>query len=378
MVAAGVRVVSHTDIAPDAWSNVVSARSGSPKLSHDWASAAAAAYSRNGALSVIVVGPTAQPDAILPLSVAPDVLHRHVYVANDDGGLGVPFRCPTALPDLADALIRLRVPVDLGYYPADDPFIGELRSAARGRASVMVKPQEIPAAPWLDLDPSWAEPLDHLKSSVRQSIRRHGRRLAEQGDVQLDFRNPEAHEVDRSLETMVDVESRSWKNRTGTALVHDDRQQVFFDHYARAAARAGRFHVATLSLDGRPLAMSLGEISDNVYWAFKIGYDEAFHKFGPGMLLQYHLIAHLAAQGVSRIEMQGQLVDYKRAWTQSAVETVAVRIYPHNPRGALAVGADLWRHFRKRRDAQAEAKAREKTKRPGKPPACSGSTQGAT
>lgn len=364
MVAAGFKVVSHTDIPPHVWDDVVSARAHSPKLRYDWANAAAAAYSRNGALSVIVVGPVSRPDALLPLSVSPEGLHRHAFVANDDGGLGVPCRSETVLPDLADALIRLRMPVELGYYPANDPFIGELQSAARGRAQVLVKPQEIPAAPWLDLDPSWAEPLDHLKPSLRQSIRRNGRRLAEQGAVQLDFRTPEAQEVDAVLETMVEVESRSWKERTGTALVHDDRQQAFFRHYATAAAAAGRFHVATLSLDGRPLAMSLGEIADDVYWAYKIGYDEGFAKFGPGVLLQYHLIGHLAARGVTRIEMQGQLVDYKRKWTDQAVETVAVRIYPNTPRGMLAAGADVWRQFRKHRHAKVEAKAREGARQP--------------
>ena len=49
-------------------------------------------------------------------------------------------------------------PVDLGYYPADAPLIDEIRRAARGRAKVVLRPQEIPAAPWLDLDPSWVEP----------------------------------------------------------------------------------------------------------------------------------------------------------------------------------------------------------------------------
>ena len=63
---------------------------------------------------------------------------------------------------------------------------------------------------------------------------------------------------------------------------------------------------------------------------------EAFAKFGPGMLIHHHLISHLAGRGVSRFEFQGQLIDYKRRWTDLAVPTVALRIYPFTPRGAAA------------------------------------------
>lgn len=358
MVAPQVQVVSQSAIAPEVWDDIMPRQGRSPKQLHDWACAMAAAYSRGGALRVLVAGPLSRPDAILPLSVAPEGLHRHHFIANDDGGLAAPCREPSALPALAEGLMRLRVPVDLGYYPADDPLIDAIRTAARGRARVVERPQEIPAAPWLDLDASWTDPIQHMKRNLRQSIRRNGRRLEEQGAVRLAFLEPAEHEVDALLDTAVEVESRSWKTRTGTALKHDTRQQEFFRLYARAAARAGRLHIAILSLDDRPIAVSLGEIYNNIYWAYKIGYDEAFSKIGPGVLLQFHLTAHLAERGIARIEFQGQLVEYKRNWTDKAVETVAIRIYPYAPRGIAAALYDAWRQRRKRRRAQTEAAAR--------------------
>jgi len=369
MVSPKTQVVSHTDIDPAIWDNVVPLEARSPKLLYAWERCMAEAYSQNGELKVIVVGPLSQPDALLPLSVAPEGLNRHYFAGNEDGGLSVPCRDASVLPDLADALIDLRMPVELGYYPADAPLIDEIRRAARGRAKMMVKPQEIPAAPWLDIDPSWVEPDQHLKRNTKQSIRRNERRLREAGELRIDFHEPAEHEVDALLDIAVEVEAKSWKDRTGTALAHDDRQRNFFRLYAKIAAKAGRLHVTLVSLDGQPVAMYIGEIYAGVFWGYKTGFDEAFAKFGPGMLIHYHLISHLAGRGVTRFEMQGQFIEYKRRWTDKAVETVAVRIYPYTPRGFAAAAYDAWRQRRKRREAAQEAAAREHAAKPSSPPA---------
>lgn len=352
------RVLSLSDIPPDAWDGITPAARRSPKLTHDWARFWAASYSRNGELRVIVAGPADRPDAIVPLWVEPGFRRWHHFVPNDDGGLSIPCRDPSVLPAVAAALIRLRVPVDLGYYPAGDPAVEAIRHAARGRAKVVERPQDIAAAPWLDLDPSWIEPTDNLRRNMRQSLRRNERRMNELGALRVAFLEPGEDEVDALLDTAVAVEAKSWKDRTGTALTHDARQQDFFRAYARHAAKERRMQIALLSLDGKPIAMSIGEISNDVFWHYKIGYDEAFAKFGPGALLQYYLIGELARRGISRLEMQGQLVPYKRNWTDLGVETVAVRIYPFNPRGIAAAATDALRQRRKRAEARRQDAAK--------------------
>lgn len=368
MTAIRTQVLAHTDIAPEVWDNVIPADRRSPKQLYDWAHAMALAYSRNEELRVLVAGTPAAPDALVPLIVTPTGLRRHHFVANDDGGLSFPYRDPSVLPDLAAALVRIGVPIDLGYYPAADPVLGEIERASRGRAIVVQRPQEIPAAPWLDLDATWEDPIQHMKRNLRQSIRRNGRRFDEMGEVKLEFLEPAEEEIDALLDIAVEVEGKSWKDRTGTALVHDRRQQEFFRLYAKTAARAGRFHISIMSLDEKPVAISLGEIYNNIYWAYKIGYDEAFSKIGPGVLLQYHLTSHLAGRGLSRIEFQGQLVEYKRNWTDKAVETTAVRIYPFTPRGVAAIGYDAMHQGLKKYAARREAAARRnKTPSQAKP-----------
>lgn len=358
MVAEQVHVVTQSEITREAWDNVSPARWRSPKLLYAWAKAMASHYSRIGALSVVVVGPLSEPKALLAMTVEPGFLNRHEFVANDDGGLSVPRVDDSVLPALAKGLISLGKPADLGYYPADDAFIGEVQKAARGKAKVMIRAKDIPAAPWLDLDESWSEPTNNLRRNMRQSLRRNERRIKELGELTVDFIEPGADTVDGLLDIAVAVEAKSWKERTGTALTHDHKQQAFFRDYAKVVADEGRLHVAFLRLDGEAVAMSIGEIHENIFWAYKIGYDEAVAKFGPGALMQYYLIGHLAARGIQRIEMQGHLLEYKKNWTDKAIDTVAVRVYPYNPRGVAAMGYDAIRQFVKRREARQEAAAR--------------------
>jgi len=362
MVASPCQILALADIEPEAWDQVAGATSPSPKLRHDWARSMAAVYSRNGALAVLTVGPPDAPQALLPLSVSPGRLRWHRFIANDDGGLSVPCRDPAALPALAAGLIRLGKPVDLGYYPADDPFVGEIQRAAKGRAQVIVRPQDIPAAPWLDIDPSWQEPTTHLRRNLRQSLRRNERRMRELGEFRPVFHVPSEHEVDALIDAALTVEAKGWKHRTGTALIDDAKQTAFFRHYAKAAARAGRMHFAFLELDGTPVAMNIGEIHAGAFWSYKIGYDEAHAKFGPGALMQYNVIADAARRGLTRVELQGQLVEYKRSWTDKAVGTVAIRIYPYTPRGIAAMGSDAYRKIRKARESREVAAAKQHPK----------------
>lgn len=358
MISEQVHIVTQSEVTPEAWDGVLSAPWRSPKLLFAWAKAMAAHYSRIGALTVVVVGPLSEPKALLAMTVDKGFVQRHHFVANDDGGLPVPRRDDSVLPALAKGLIGLGKPADLGYYPIEDPFIGEVQKAAQGKAKVVVRTKVIPAAPWLDLDESWSEPTNNLRRNMRQSIRRNERRMRELGEVTVDFLEPATGAVDGLLDTAVAVEAKSWKERTGTALTHDHRQQAFFRDYAKVVAGEGRLHVAFLRLDGKAIAMSIGEIRDNVFWAYKIGYDEAVAKYGPGALMQYYLIGHLAGRGIQRIEMQGHLLEYKKNWTDKAIDTVAVRIYPYNPRGVAAMGYDAMRQFAKRREARQEAAAR--------------------
>ncbi|MDF0599659.1 GNAT family N-acetyltransferase [Psychromarinibacter sp. C21-152] len=355
------RILPFSEVPAAAWDAVAPTAGRCPMVLRDWTLCTAEAAPPGSEVKVVVAGPPSDPEALLPLLVEPGPLRRHRFIGNDDGGVAIPARRPEALAAVAETVAGLRAPLSLGYYPAASPAVDLLRHACRGRAIALARPQDRPTAPYLALDDSWQAPERHLKKKTAQSIRRRERRLRELGALRVDFLEPSEAEVDALILEAADVEARGWKRAAGTALVDDARQLTFLRRYGRRQARAGRLHLTFLSLDDRPLAMSIGEVVDGVYWAHKTGYDAGYGRYGPGILLQYHLIRHLAGRGVTRLEFCGQLDDFKRTWTETGVATVTLRVYPLNLLGVAAMATDAWaeaRHRLARRAGRARRRSR--------------------
>ena len=85
------------------------------------------------------------------------------------------------------------------------------------------------------------------------------------------------------------------------------------------------------------LAVECGER----FWSFKVGYDEAFTHFSPGILLYLHLVARSAAPGLRSFELLGFPDEpHKQMWRPVERPCVTLRAYPYGPRGLVLLGSD--------------------------------------
>jgi len=106
--------------------------------------------------------------------------------------------------------------------------------------------------------------------------------------------------VDRSddpsaYDEFMRIEASGWKGRRGTALGCDNGHAAFFREMCAAFAANGSLALLSLQADGRAIAMACNLVSDGVTFCFKIGYDEEFARFSPGILLQVASIEHFHA-----------------------------------------------------------------------------------
>jgi CelD/BcsL family acetyltransferase involved in cellulose biosynthesis len=135
---------------------------------------------------------------------------------------------------------------------------------------------------------------DALGHKKLKELRRQRHRLADYGALRFEVaRRPE--QVAAALETFLRLESSGWKGKRGTALIQDDGDADFIRRAAPALAADGQCEIVTLSADIIPVAAGIVLRHQDRAFYFKLGIDERFAKFSPGVQLTLDLTRHLCA-----------------------------------------------------------------------------------
>lgn len=202
---------------------------------------------------------------------------------------------------LADALAAVAPPSGLWRFPllATGTPVGRALLAAIARRGW---PHEIVGAflrAVLDRRGSF-EAVARMQAGRTKDLRRRRKRLGERG--LLEHR---AHErgpgLDEAVEAFLDLERAGWKGARRTALASRPHTAVF----ARALFGAGepgpvRPRADLLSLDGRPIAVSLALVCGGTASLLKTTYDETLRTFAPGLLLEEDIIRAMHEERFAR------------------------------------------------------------------------------
>jgi len=125
-------------------------------------------------------------------------------------------------------------------------------------------------------------------------LRRQRHRLAENGAVSFDAaRSPD--EVASAIEIFMMLVAGGWKGKRGTALVQDEGDAAFIRRATRALAENGQCEIVTLRAGDTPVAAAIVLRHQDRAFYFKLGVDERFAKFSPGVQLTLDLTRHLCA-----------------------------------------------------------------------------------
>jgi CelD/BcsL family acetyltransferase involved in cellulose biosynthesis len=135
---------------------------------------------------------------------------------------------------------------------------------------------------------------DALSAKKLKELRRQRHRLAEHGAVHFEVaRTPE--DVASAIETFLTVEASGWKGQRGTALVQDDGDASFVRRATAALAEGGQCEIVSLRAGDTPVAAAIVLRHQDRAFYFKLGIDERFAKFSPGVQLTLDLTRHLCA-----------------------------------------------------------------------------------
>ncbi len=318
----------------------LAAGSGMPTQYHAWAQSCAEAFLRPGDRLSVLVAQGVDSTAIAPL------VHRRGWPGRLELlGMGEVYEpmdflytSPSSLEALAEALVELEAPLLLGRIPAGSPSIKVLQRAYGKRGLLLSRP--VHGCPWIALDAGWWEPESHLNAGRRSDLRR-ARRIAEGlGPLTFEVLSPTPAELPALLEEAFQVEGAGWKGRGGSSLSKDRLRGSFFRRYAARTCRQGSLRMCFLRIAGRSVAVQIAVECGGAFCLFKIGYDEAFARCSPGVLLLVETIRRAAALGLRAYEFLGTPEPWTRTWRSQVHPCVTLRGYPARGSGIVALSSD--------------------------------------
>lgn len=192
---------------------------------------------------------------------------------------------------LATLLKGIGWPLLLHGIPADGPFHAALMQAA-GRHAVVDRWQRA-ALRVEGTYAAWADAA--LGAKRRKEFRRLKNRLAEQGVLTVSSLAP-GDDVGPFAEALLQVEGSGWKGQRGTAIATQPDLAPAFHSVCANLHAAGALRFWQIGLDGRAIASLYAIVEGDRAWLGKIGYDEAYAKYSPGVLLILEATERLFAE----------------------------------------------------------------------------------
>ena len=335
------------DPITSAWRDLEGAPT-SPTQHFDWSRSCAEAFhdgrspdtvivrDRGRATAIAALVRTSEPIPRLELMGVRELFEPTDFLYADAG----------ALDELALRLANQPLPLRLMRLPASSPVVPALERAFRGRGIIRAAPTS--PCPFIDLDPSWADPEKNFNSGRRSDFRRARRHAEQLGAVTLDVLAPAPHEVGALLDEALAVEALSWKGTKGTALALDPVRARFFRRYAVAAAAQGILRLAFMRVAGKAVGMQIALECHGRFWLLKIGYDEGVSRCSPGNQLMLHSLKYAAVRGLVSYEFLGAAAPWTATWTTKLRACTVVRAYPFSLSGMSALALDGAQWMRRR------------------------------
>ncbi|MCP3401222.1 GNAT family N-acetyltransferase [Bradyrhizobium sp. CCGB20] len=133
-----------------------------------------------------------------------------------------------------------------------------------------------------------------LGAKKLKELRRQRHRLEEHGPVAFEVaRRPD--EIGPALETFLQLEASGWKGKRGTALIQHAGDAAFIRRAVPALAETAQCEVITLRAGTTPVAAGIVLRHQDRAFFFKLGIDERFARYSPGVQLTLDLTRHLCA-----------------------------------------------------------------------------------
>ena len=325
----------------DKW-DALAVCAGTPLACHTWYAVVLASLQQHlFELSVVLIWDGDFLAAAAPLIL--DKSHSPSRLVPIDGFVGEPFRLlysdPEALEVLANACSGLRQPILFRRLESGKTGMALLLAALRSKAAVYCKPRHATVTVRLPNDFESFEAS--MSTSRRSTIRRKWRAaIRDHEGIFAEFVRPDPVNVAEQMARFEAIEGSGWKQRSGTALAADPIMGDLVSRLAEAFARQGLLVLAYLKIGGRDAACRFILQQQSGWFEIKIGFDEEFARFSPGVLLMHETLREACRTGIGSYSFLGLREAWQDHWPHEATEDYRVATYPLRSSGVLALADD--------------------------------------
>jgi CelD/BcsL family acetyltransferase involved in cellulose biosynthesis len=170
--------------------------------------------------------------------------------------------------------------------------------------------------------------FDQLPKNMRINLRRYGKRLAQEGSVQVRMAREE-HDVRRFFEDFLAVEGSGWKGIDGEQSAVALRPQVraFYEALLSRSSPDFETDIAILYVSSEPVAVQFLVRAGRCQHVYKIGYDERFSRYSPGQLLLGAVLERACeSESIDRVSLVTGL-PWHQNWCPDPEPTLQVLIF---------------------------------------------------
>ena len=165
-------------------------------------------------------------------------------------------------------------------------------------------------SPFLETTGGWEEYYNSLSKKLNKNMDYYERRASREFGVEMEVINGPLLDRDVLLEAFR-IEDSGWKGTQGSSIIKNDKVSDFYRDLALSMNRKGWFDLLFLKFGEARVAFDYCLKYDSSYSLLKIGYDEKYGKYSPGMILRKMAIKNVFQQGFRRYDFLGGNDEYK-------------------------------------------------------------------
>jgi len=196
---------------------------------------------------------------------------------------------------------------------ADSPSILCLEEVCK-ELKICARRKKRTVSPYLQINMDWNKFLQSKSAHFRTKLKYH-KKKAQKAGKELKIEKISQMDKDYSiLNTMEDVESKSWKVSSGNPKITTRIGKEFYKRICEYLSRKGYLDIWIATLDGQAIAFLLNIVYQGKCYHYNGTFDQRFTNISPGLILHSEAIESAFDTGLTEYDFLSGDEPYKYKW----------------------------------------------------------------